>query len=77
MKYPWFKRTCWSYQPTHLMGWLVTMAAIIFMVPVTLAVIRNGHSASDNIYQLFVYASCTAFWWKWIADKTSVSRKRI
>ena len=71
MKETWFKKAGWLYMPVHIMGMLVTMAAISFMVPVCMAVFRNGHSASDDLYQIFVYASCTLFWWKWIAEKTS------
>jgi len=53
------------------MGVLVSFMAIIFLIPIYMAVIRNGHSVSDDLYQLFVYTTCTAFWWKWIAEKTS------
>jgi hypothetical protein len=70
----WFKRFGWIYIPTHPMGALVTMMAIVFLIPVFMAIIRNGHSVSDDLYQLFVYTSCTAFWWKWIADKTSIKQ---
>ena len=68
----WFKRFGWVYIPAHPMGALITAAAIVFLIPVYIAIIRNGHSVSDDLYQLFVYTSCTAFWWKWIADKTSI-----
>jgi hypothetical protein len=71
MKQTWFKKAGWLYLPVHAMGMLVTLAAISFMVPVCMAVFRNGHSVSDDLYQIFVYASCTLFWWKWIAEKTS------
>jgi hypothetical protein len=67
----WFKKWGWVYTPVHAMGLLVTIAAVIFLVPVYAAIVRNGHSVSDNLYQLFVYTTCTAFWWKWIAEKTS------
>ena len=70
----WFKRSDWIYIPTHPMGVLVTLAALIFLVPVFMAINRNGHSVSDELYQFFVYISCTAFWWKWIADKTSTQQ---
>ena len=69
----WFNRFGWIYFPTHPMGALVTVAAIVFLLPVYMAIIRNGHSVSDDLYHLFVYTSCTAFWWKWIADKTSIN----
>ena len=71
MKSIWFKKYGWAWVPVHAMGLLVTALAIIFLVPVFAAVMRNGHSVSDNLYQLFVYTTCTAFWWKWIAEKTS------
>ena len=71
----WFKRIGWTYLPTHAMGVLITLLAIIFLVPVYTSILRNGHSVSDDLYNLFVYTTCTAFWWKWIADKTSAVRK--
>ncbi len=67
----WFKKLGWTYLPVHAMGLLVTIAAIVFLVPVFATIIRNGHSVSDDLYHLFVYTTCTAFWWKWIAEKTS------
>jgi hypothetical protein len=67
----WFKRSGWIYLPTHVMGVFITLMAIVFLVPVYTAILRNGHSASDDLYHLFVYTTCTAFWWKWVAEKTS------
>jgi hypothetical protein len=71
MKQIWFKRIGWFYLPVHIMGLLITLAAAVFMVPVCIAVVRNGHSVSDDLYKIFIYATCTAFWWQWIAEKTS------
>jgi hypothetical protein len=71
MRSVWFKKLGWFYVPVHAMGLFVTGIAIIFLIPVYMAIVRSGHSVSDNLYQLFVYTTCTAFWWKWIADKTS------
>jgi hypothetical protein len=67
----WFRRIGWTYVPTHFMGVLVTLLAIAFLIPVIIAVDRHSHSVSDELYNLFVYATCTAFWWKWIAEKAS------
>ncbi|MEO6731434.1 MAG: hypothetical protein ABIN01_09465 [Ferruginibacter sp.] len=72
MEQAWFKKAGWAYLPIHPMGYLVTFFAILFMAPVTIAVVRNGHSVSDDLYNLFVFATCTGFWWKWIAEKTSI-----
>jgi hypothetical protein len=71
----WFKRIGWFYIPIHVGGVMVTLLAIIFLVPVFLAITRNGHSVTDDLYNMFVYTTCTAFWWKWIADKTSKDEK--
>ncbi len=67
----WFKKFGWAYVPVHIMGLLMTLLAVLFLVPVYMAVIRNGHSVSDDLYHMFVYTTCTAFWWKWVAEKTS------
>lgn len=71
MKTIWFKPAGLLYVPVHLMGFLITLLAVIFLVPVCMATVRTGHSVSDDLYHLFVYTTCTAFWWKWIAEKTS------
>lgn len=72
MEEAWFKKAGWIYLRIHPMGYFVTLLAILFMVSVVLAVIRHGHSVSDDLYELFVFATCIAFWWKWIAEKTSI-----
>ena len=71
MENVWFRKAGFLYVPVHTMGVVVSIAAIVFLVPVYMAITRQGHSVTDNLYQLFVYTSCTAFWWKWIAEKTS------
>ncbi len=67
----WFKKQGWVYVPVHPLGYLVTLLAVLFMAPVTMAAVRNTHSVSDALYEIFVYATCTAFWWKWVAEKTN------
>ncbi len=71
MKQIWFKKLGWIYLPVHPMGILITFLAILFLVPVYIAIVRNGHSVSDDLYQMFVYTTCAAFWWKWVAEKTN------
>ncbi len=71
MKQIWFKKSGWIYLPVTSMGVVVTFLAILFLVPIYMAVVRNGHSVSDDLYEMFVYTTCTAFWWKWVAVKTS------
>ena len=71
MKQQWFKKSGGIYLPVHPMGVVVTFMAIVFLIPVYMAIVRNGHSVSDDLYQMFIYTTCTAFWWKWVAEKTS------
>lgn len=71
MNTTWFKRIGWTYLPVTFPGLAVTILAVVFLIPVYAAIVRNGHSVSDDLYHLFVYTTCTAFWWKWIAEKTS------
>jgi hypothetical protein len=70
MKQIWFKKSRWIYLPVNAMGMVTTFLAILFLVPVYMAVVRNGHSVSDDLYEMFVYTACTAFWWKLVAEKT-------
>jgi hypothetical protein len=67
----WFKRFGWAYLPISFMGMAVTILAVVFLIPVFASFVRNGLFASDEVYQMFVSTTCTAFWWKWIAEKTS------
>ena len=71
MKQRWFKRRGWIYIPVNPLGYIVTGLAIIFIVPVVLAIDRNTYSITDELYKIFIYGTCIAFWWKWVAKKTS------
>lgn len=73
----WFKRYGWLYVPIQPVGFIISIVAIVFLVPVYMAIVRNGHSVSDDLYHMFVYTTCTAFWWKWIAEKTSTDKNEI
>ena len=67
----WFTKSGWLYLPVSAMGFVVTIMAIVFLIPIYMAIVRNGHSVSDDLYSMFVFTTCTAFWWKWVAEKTS------
>ena len=53
MKLIWFKKCGWVYIPVHATGYLVTLLAIVFMIPVCMAVVSNGHSVTDDLYSIF------------------------
>ncbi len=55
---------------------IVSILAILFLVPVYMAIIRNGHSFSDDLYHMFVYTTCTAFWWKWVTKKPAETKNK-
>ncbi len=67
----WFKKFGWAYLPVHAIGLLITLACLALNVMFFIAIDRNSHSVSDTLIDFFVYCTCVAFWWKWIADKTS------
>ena len=71
MKTIWFKRAGWTYVPVHPAGLAITLAAIICLVPLWVAVNKNNSAISDALIEMFIYVSCVGFWWKWVADKTS------
>ena len=75
MRHIWFKQFGWVYLPINIMGIFITLVAVVFLIPIYRAITSNGHSVSDDLYEMFVYTTCTAYWWKWIAEKTSEKNK--
>jgi len=71
MKTIWFKQLGPFYLPTHFAGYIITILAIVFLIPVCKTIIDGGQSVGDDLHQIFTYTTCCAFWWKWIAEKTS------
>jgi hypothetical protein len=71
MNTKWFKQKNGIYFPIHPLGYLITGMSILFLVPIIISIDRNAHSLSDFFYEVFIYGTCTVFWWKWIAEKTS------
>ena len=61
MKQIWFKQFGWLYIPVHPMGYIITLLAILFMVPVCMAVVRNGHSVTDDLDELLVFGQLHCF----------------
>ena len=71
MKTIYFKHVGGFYYPIHAIGWLATLTAAAICVWFFIALDRHSHSASDTLTRFFVYATCVAFWWKWLAESTS------
>ena len=70
MKQSWLKKEDSLYRPVNLIRMVITLAFISWLVFVYIAVFRNGRPVSEELYQSFVYPSCTGFWWNWISEKT-------
>lgn len=64
----------WIHRPTSLLGWLITIAAVFFVLQVFWIIDHQSHSVSDTLYGLYPYAVPTAMLWHWIAGKFSHSR---
>jgi len=54
---------------TSVLFWLITIAAILFMAHVFLAVDGRSHSASDTLYGVFPYWGVTFLLWDWIGRR--------
>jgi hypothetical protein len=67
----WFKRWGWLYRPVHPLGFVVSLAALAFVVQVFLAIDARSHSVSDTLYQFYAYATPTFLGLMWIASRTS------
>jgi hypothetical protein len=61
---------------TSALFWLVTIAAILFMAQVFLAIDGRSHSASDTLYGVFPYWGVTFLLWDWIARRLRGNRVR-
>jgi len=66
-----YRNTRGIHLPSHIMGYVIDVLAIIFLVTVIIALNRNSHSVSDMFYGLFVYLVPTFLLREWIASKLS------
>ena len=67
----WFKRWGWFYRPVHPLGFVVTLAALAFVVQVFLAIDARSHSVTDTLYHFYCYAAPTFLGLMWIGSRTS------
>jgi hypothetical protein len=67
----WFKKYGWMYIPISITGSLVTIAAILLIGVCVWTLDRQCSSVSDALIHFFIYFTCIAFWWKWIAESTA------
>ncbi len=71
MKQIWFKQEGRFCLQVCTIKILFTLGAIALIVSVCLAVFKNRNAIRPGRYEVVIYGTCTTFWWKWIAEKTS------
>jgi hypothetical protein len=74
MKAIWFKHRGWFYVPASVLGVVLWLLAIAFCVTVFVAVDRHSHSASDTLYGIFPFFTCTFLLLDWVGRQTSEDR---
>lgn len=72
----WFEPCGWLHRPRNLAGYMVTLAAIAFMLQVFFAVDSHSHSASDTLYGIYPFWGVTFLGWDWLAQRTTQVAKR-
>ena len=71
MRMKWFRRTRFLYLPMSVVGFVVYIAAVVFLITVFVAVDRHSHSMSDTLYGIFPYFVTTFLLVDWLGAKTS------
>lgn len=70
MQTPWFVRFGWLHWPVTLAGWLVTLAALAYVIQVFVAIDLRSHSVSDTLYAVYPHFGVTFLGWDWIARRS-------
>lgn len=63
-------------RPVNTLGWLITLAALAFMVQVFVAIDARSHSNSDTLYGIFPFWGVTFLLWDWMARALSPGEGR-
>jgi len=72
----WFVPLGGVHAPRSLGGWLVTLAAVAYMIQVFLAIDAHAHSATDTLYAVYPHWGVTFLGWDWIARRTARPAQR-
>jgi hypothetical protein len=60
-------------RPISVLGWFITIAAILLIVLTFVAIDGRSHSASDTLYGVYPYFGVTFLLWDWLARRLSRS----
>ena len=75
MKTPWFRPCGFWYQPTHLVGWILSILVFLFCVHTVRFVDRHSGSVSDTFYNSFPYVVPAILAFEFVARKTCSRRE--
>jgi len=67
----WFRKYGCTYIPISIAGSLLTIAAILLAGACVWVADRQCTFLGDALIHFFIYFTCIAFWWKWIAESTA------
>jgi hypothetical protein len=70
----WFARLGWLHRPASPAGWLITAAALAYMVQVFLAIDLHSHSVTDALHAVYPHWGVTFLGWDWIARRSASTR---
>jgi hypothetical protein len=76
MKTNWFEPLGWLHRPVSVAGWLISAAALAYMIQVFLALNMHSYSVSDMLYGVYLHWGVTLLGWDWIARRTSAGDTR-
>ncbi|MDB5679373.1 hypothetical protein [Sphingomonas bacterium] len=66
-----FRKWGLIHRPVSVIGWVITIAAIAFMVQVFLAIDARSHSNTDTLYGIYPFWGVTFLGWEWLARRLS------
>ena len=66
----WFARWGWIHRPVSVIGWLLTLATVVFCLQVFRTVDAQSHSASDTLYGVFPFVVPALLALDWLAART-------
>lgn len=58
-------------RPISVTGWIITAAALAFMLQVFVTIDGRSHSGTDTLYGLYPFWGVTFLLWDWVARRLS------
>lgn len=71
MKMVAFRKMGWLYKPVSILGWIILIAAVVFLVSVYTTYNKHAHGFEDLAYKIYPHYIATFLLYQWIAHKSS------